>query len=77
MKIGNNNQTYSTNWKTEETIVLGKDPREETESSNKMKDFAEKAATEENFVREMKDILSSKTEKNYHFDKKDRANARE
>lgn len=77
MKIGNNNQTYSTKWKTEETIVLGKDRREETETSNKMKDFAEKAATEENFVREEKDILSSTTEKEHHFDKKDKANARE
>ncbi len=77
MKIGNNNQTYSTKWKTEETIVLGKDRREETETSNKMKDFAEKAATEENFVREEKDILSSTTEKKHRFDKKDKANARE
>ena len=77
MKIGNNNQTYSTKWKTEETIVLGKDPREETESSDKMKDFAEKAATEENFVREEKDILSATTEKKHRFDKKDKANARE
>ena len=77
MKIGNNNQTYSTKWKTEETIVLGKDRREETETSNKMKDFAEKAATEENFVREEKDILSSTTEKEHRFDKQDKANARE
>lgn len=77
MKIGNNNQTYSTKWKTEETIVLGKDRREETETSNKMKDFAEKAATEENFVREEKDILSSTTEKKHRFDKQDKANARE
>ncbi len=77
MKIGNNNQTYSTKWKTEETIVLGKDRREETETSNKMKDFAEKAATEENFVREEKDIQSSTTEKKHRFDKKDKANARE
>lgn len=74
MKIGNNNQTYSTKWKTEETIVLGKDRREETETSNKMKDFAEKAATEENFVREEKDILSSTT---HRLDKQDKANARE
>ena len=77
MKIGNNNQTYSTKWKTEETIVLGKDRREETETSNKMKDFAEKAATEENFVREEKDILSSTTEKKHRLDKQDKANARE
>ena len=77
VKIGNNNQTYSTKWKTEETIVLGKDRREETETSNKMKDFAEKAATEENFVREEKDILSSTTEKKHRLDKQDKANARE